>query len=184
MHYVLHSQLLHSFLKGAVTLFRPKQPVTDRRSTSAEAGHSFTPYGEKDDIVLTLRKQEHEGLKFLLSFCFAVSGLSQFFSLLSQDEDQSTCGTNGVLIRVSFFPCFDDCFLALVVAFGDIFSEGGRVVGLLVLNLELRRKTDRQWESYVFWTGLFVASGQCLFLPGQIHSLALKISLIYVSLQS
>lgn len=159
MHYVLHSQLLHSFFKGAVTLFRPKQPVTDRRSTSAEAGHSFTPHGEKDDGGLTLRKQEHEGLKFLLSFCFAVSGLSQFFSLLSQDEDQSTCGTNGVLIRVSFFPCFDDCFLALVVAFGDIFSEGGRVVGLLVLNLELRRKIDRQWESYAFWTGLFLASG-------------------------
>lgn len=60
----------------------------------------------------------------------------------------------------------------------------GRVVGLLVLNLELRRKVDRQWESYAFWTGLFVASGQCLFLTDQIHSLALKISLIYVSLQS
>lgn len=81
-----------------------------------------------------------------------------------------------------FLPCFDNCFLALVVAFGDIFSEGGRVVGLLVLNLELRRKIDRQWESYAFWTGLFVASGQRYFSIGNIQSRPKNI--INISLQS
>lgn len=102
MYYVLHSKLLHGFLRAFVAFFYPQPLPTGVRSSPAYIDYWFGQSGEKIDGSVTVKLEEYEGLKFLLSFCFAVSALSQFFSLLAQDGDQGTCG-KGWINRT--YPC-------------------------------------------------------------------------------
>lgn len=52
---------------------------------------------------------------------------------------------------------------AVVVAFGDIFSEGGRIVGLLIMYTEVRRRVGSHWEHYALLTGMLISGGASNF---------------------
>lgn len=112
-----------------------------RPVTAMEAGQEHTEYladrkhdpwyTRNADSIERLRREESATLTFLLSVSFGIASLSQFFSLLSFGPGQTS-----------------ETSCAFVIAFGDIASQGARIIGLLLLGFELRRRHVVRWE---FW---------------------------------
>lgn len=83
------------------------------------------------DSSFSLCKGESRTLVFIVSFCFASASITFFASLLSFSiEAGAAC--------------------AFVVAWGSIASQLARIVGLIILFLELRRLGIQRWESVGF----------------------------------
>jgi hypothetical protein len=51
------------------------------------------------------------------------------------------------------------CFSAFAVAWGEISAQCARLVGLVILILDLRKFGLPRWENALFWTWLFLGSG-------------------------
>lgn len=110
-----------------------------------------------------------------LSLCFAFASVAYFGSLL-------TFRPNGLGVGCSF-----------AVAWGGISAQCARLVGLIILILELRRLGLPRWENALFWTWLFIGSvlvfltnavtiGVTRFVPQLNVSLCYKIHFLPVSL--
>ncbi|KAI0068844.1 hypothetical protein BV25DRAFT_1910584 [Artomyces pyxidatus] len=116
------------------------------RSTSTlSTDISATAHLEKGNVVAVnaLTEPIHEGrltLLVLLCLSFMLASLSNFLSLLTFGSDSG------------------DVACAFVVASGIIASQAGRLVGLAILSLDLRRRKTARWESWVYWSALVVAT--------------------------
>ncbi|THH15489.1 hypothetical protein EW146_g4991 [Bondarzewia mesenterica] len=119
---------------NAEGLERAAIPADDK-----ERGQAWT--GNDVDSIERLRREESDTLTFLLALSFGIASLSDFFSLLAFGPGQASETT-----------------CVFVIAFGDIASQGGRVIGLLLLNLELRRHHIARWESWAFWASLIIVT--------------------------
>ncbi len=98
---------------------------------------------------------ESRALVFLLSFSFASASITLFASILSFSSGSGTAC--GMVSRAQFSHLIGPA--AFVVAWGGITSQLGRVVGLIILFLELHRLGIRRWESVSFISLLFTGTG-------------------------
>lgn len=140
LHYVQDSAFMRIQVRRCKGLFAHAHPG-GRSVTAMEAGRERTEYladrkhdpwyTRNADSIERLRREESATLTFLLSVSFGIASLSQFFSLLSFGPGQT-----------SQMSC------AFVIAFGDIASQGARIIGLLLLGFELKRRHVVRWE---FW---------------------------------
>lgn len=96
---------------------------------------------------------ESRALVFLLSFSFASASITLFASVLSFSSG-TACG---MISCAQFSHLIGPA--AFVVAWGGITSQLGRVMGLIILFLELHRLGIRRWESVSFISLLFTGTG-------------------------
>ncbi|KAG2348952.1 hypothetical protein BDR05DRAFT_1055870 [Suillus weaverae] len=97
-------------------------------------------WGDRNSSIQSL-EEENSALVLLLSFCFAFASVAHLSSLLSFNSKSgpSAC--------------------AFLVALGGISSACARFMGLIILNLDLRKFKLWRWEIYLAWSWLFVAGG-------------------------
>jgi hypothetical protein len=110
---------------------------------------------------LTLLRKDNHVLLFTLSLCFLFASMAQFASLLTfSHKGGAACGMFSPLpphpVHLS------DIFSAFVVAWGGLASQLARLVGLLMLLLELRRLGISTLEWILCWVTLAVGLGRCL----------------------
>lgn len=86
------------------------------------------------------RIRESNSLLVTLALCFACASVAHFASLLQY----TTAG---------------ETVCAFLVAWGGTAAQVGRLTGLLILSLELRRLAVRRMEIYAFWVALLVLLG-------------------------
>ncbi|KAF9652236.1 hypothetical protein BDM02DRAFT_3109676 [Thelephora ganbajun] len=86
------------------------------------------------------RVQESNVLLVTLSLCFTCASVAHFASLLRYTTASETA-------------------CAFVVAWGGTAAQTGRLIGLLILSLELKNFKIRRREIYIFWVLLFVLLG-------------------------
>ncbi|KAG1783290.1 hypothetical protein EV702DRAFT_250844 [Suillus placidus] len=98
-------------------------------------------FGGDRNSSIKLLEEKNPALVMLLSFCFAFASVAHLSSLLSFNSNSgpSTC--------------------AFLVALGGISSACARFMGLIILNLDLRKFRLWRWEIYLAWSWLFVAGG-------------------------
>ncbi|KAG1752747.1 uncharacterized protein EDB91DRAFT_1293996, partial [Suillus paluster] len=96
--------------------------------------------GDRGSSINSL-EDENSVLVLLLSLCFAFASVAHFSSLLSfnSSSGSSVC--------------------AFVVALGGFSAACARLMGLIVLNLDLRKFELWRWEIYLAWSWLFVGGG-------------------------
>lgn len=87
-----------------------------------------------------LRTQEGDALLVTLALCFACASVAHFASLLRYTTSGET-------------PC------GFVVAWGGTAAQAGRLTGLLILTLELKKLGVRHKEIHVLWVLLLVLLG-------------------------
>lgn len=85
--------------------------------------------------------EENSALVLLLSFCFAFASVAHFSSLLSFNSNSGASAC------------------AFIIALGGISTACARFMGLIILNIGLRKFELWRWEIYLAWFWLFVAGG-------------------------
>lgn len=124
-------QCLFARILGSKSPTKPRDLNLDSRSEKAYS--LYTDSSTSLNICLS----DSRLLIFIMSLCFASASITLFASLLS-------------------FPIGGGAACAFVVAWSGIASEAGRIVGLLILLLELRRLGIQRWESIVFIVWLLI----------------------------
>ncbi|KAG2757307.1 hypothetical protein P692DRAFT_20843004 [Suillus brevipes Sb2] len=89
-------------------------------------------------------EEENAALVLLLSFCFAFASVAHFSSLLSFNSNSGASACS------------------FLVALGGISTACARFMGLIILNLDLRKFEIWRWEIYLAWSWLFVGGGDYL----------------------
>lgn len=85
--------------------------------------------------------EENAALVMLLSFCFAFASVAHFSSLLSFNSNSGASACS------------------FLVALGGISTACARFMGLIILNLDLRKFELWRWEIYLAWFWIFVGGG-------------------------
>ncbi|KAI0053545.1 hypothetical protein FA95DRAFT_1585854 [Auriscalpium vulgare] len=135
MRHACHSPVLLTSLKRYKAAISPP--------TDTMGGSAVSPYAEKTGYYPSNPTEDHRREQkyiFVLLLClfFMLASLSNFLSLLS------------------YGPADSGTACAFVVASGLIASQAARLIGLLVLSLELRKRKIRKWEPWAFWFVLIV----------------------------
>lgn len=97
-------------------------------------------WGDRNSSIKSL-EEENSALVLLLSFCFAFASAANFSSLLSFNSNSGASACT------------------FLVALGGISTACARFMGLIILNLDLRKLVLWRWEIYLAWSWLFVAGG-------------------------
>lgn len=105
--------------------------------TNSEKPLQTLYWGDRSSSVKSL-EDEHSALVLLLSLCFAFASVAHFSSLLSFN---SSSGSSAC---------------AFVVSLGGISAACARFMGLIILNIDLRKFELWHWEIYLAWSWLFV----------------------------
>ncbi|KAJ3478515.1 hypothetical protein NLI96_g9705 [Meripilus lineatus] len=102
--------------------------------------HEKPPTVISNESLSVQRNHDRNSLIFTLNLCFAFAGLAQFISLLvfhSQTAWDTGC--------------------AFIVAWGGMSSQCARLVGIIILTLDLKRSHIRRSESWSLWAGVVIA---------------------------
>lgn len=97
-------------------------------------------WGDRNSSIRPL-EEENSALVLLLSLCFAFASVAHFSSLLSFNSNSGASAC------------------AFLVALGGISTACARFIGLIILNLDLRKFQLWRWEIYLAWSWLVVAGG-------------------------
>lgn len=97
-------------------------------------------WGDRNSSTQSL-EEENAALVLLLSFCFAFASVAHFSSLLSFNSNSGASACS------------------FLVALGGISTACARFMGLIILNLDLRKFEIWRWEIYLAWSWLFVGGG-------------------------
>ncbi|KAG1820143.1 uncharacterized protein BJ212DRAFT_1575428 [Suillus subaureus] len=97
-------------------------------------------WGDRNSSITSL-EEENSALVLLLSFCFAFASVAHFSSLLSFNSNSGASACT------------------FLVALGGIATSCAHFMGLIILNLDLRKFELWRWEIYLAWSWLFVAGG-------------------------
>ncbi|KAF9780175.1 hypothetical protein BJ322DRAFT_1112846 [Thelephora terrestris] len=98
-----------------------------------------TAFNSSSDIS-RLKIQEDNALLITLALCFTCASVAHFASLLQ-------------------YPTTGNVACAFVVAWGGTAAQAGRLTGLLILSLELKKLAVRRKEIYIFWVSLLILLG-------------------------
>ncbi|KAL6299676.1 hypothetical protein BKA93DRAFT_575374 [Sparassis latifolia] len=142
---ILLSTFVFQFLRWCGEHFRLYNLRRGFRQTppdlEASAPQRSSVYMDRNNVHATLRHLDEDVYVFILNTCFAFSSVAQFASL------------------IKFGPHNGDVGCTFVIAWGSMASQTARLVGLLMLGLELKRLRIKPWEVYALWIGLVVALG-------------------------
>lgn len=97
-------------------------------------------WGDRNSSTKSL-EEENAALVLLLSFCFAFASVAHFSSLLSFNSNSGASACS------------------FLVALGGISTACARFMGLIILNLDLRKFELWRWEIYLAWSWLFIGGG-------------------------
>ncbi|KAG1872649.1 hypothetical protein C8R48DRAFT_670145 [Suillus tomentosus] len=89
--------------------------------------------------------EENSALVLLLSFCLAFASVAHFSSLLSFNSNSGASAC------------------AFIIALGGISTACARFMGLIILNIDLRKFELWRWEIYLAWFWLFVAGAADMY---------------------
>ncbi|KAK7695847.1 hypothetical protein QCA50_000485 [Cerrena zonata] len=107
---------------------------------SATAINGFFPIRMNSQTSTFYRAHDHTSLVFTLNLCFIFASLSMFMSLIFFNPGVAW-----------------DTGCTFLIAWAGMASRSARLIGILILCLELRRNRVRKWEMWGLWAALSIA---------------------------